>query len=273
MTPGGVHFRTAGFEDLGRAGRHSDNLHVARIDVVEMLGSPHLGEHAAHLNRALGRGQMRHEVGVERFAVANPGRAAAGEVRQRMMRGAFEFGTALAQNPVLDLAHEFRAFFHDGLVGRAVHVVGLEAELFEGVHHLIGAEVARLAAEFFGDRNANCGRRMRHDNVLLVSEHFVDHVDEAHLFDGVERAADQALTAGQAALVVNLVLGAEVALDGVDRADLAAGVAGFALVFVDFDDAAQLTFADVADKIGAIQTEGVGRRLERRDFDGFCTHL
>lgn len=114
---------------------------------------------------------------------------------------------------------------------------------------------------------------MSHDNILLVSEHFVDHVHEAHLFNGIERAADQALAARQAALIVNLVFGAEMALNGVDRANFAAGVAGFALVFVDFDDAAQLAFADVADKIGAVQTESVGRRLKRRDFDGFCTHL
>ena len=114
---------------------------------------------------------------------------------------------------------------------------------------------------------------MGHHNLALVGEHFVDRVHEAHLFDGVERAADQALAAGQAALVVNLVLAAEMTFDGVGWADLAAGVAGFALVFVDFDDAAQLAFADVADKIGAVQTEGVVRRLEGRDFDGFCTHL
>ena len=114
---------------------------------------------------------------------------------------------------------------------------------------------------------------MSYHNVALVGEHLVDGVDKAHLFDGVERAADQALAAGDATLIVNLVLGAEMALNGIDRADLAAGVASFAQVFIDFDDAAQLALANVADKIGAVQAEGVSRRIERLDSDGFCTHL
>ena len=216
---------------------------------------------------------MREEVGVERFGIAHPGRAAAREVRQRMVSGAFEFGAALAEHPVLDLAHEFRAFFHDGLVSGAVDVVGLEAQLFEGVHHLIGGQIAGLAAEFFRDRHANSRGGVSYHNVALVGEHLVDGVDKAHLFDGVERAADQALAAGDATLIVNLVLGAEMALNGIDRADLAAGVASFAQVFIDFDDAAQLALANVADKIGAVQAEGVSRRIERLDSDGFCTHL
>lgn len=262
MAPSGVHFGTAGFEDLGRAGGDSHNLDVARICVVEELRSPHLGEHAAHLNRALGRGQMRQEVGVESFGVANPSRAAAREVRQRMVSSAFEFGTALAEHPVLNLAHEFRAFFHDGLVSGAVDVVGLEAQFFKGVHHLIGGEIAGLTAEFFGNRHANGRGGVSHHDVALVSEHFVDRVHKAHLFDGIERAADQALTAGHTALIVNLVLGAKMTLNSIDRADLAASIAGFAQVLIDFDDAAQLAFADVADKIGAVQTEGICRRIE-----------
>ena len=114
---------------------------------------------------------------------------------------------------------------------------------------------------------------MHDNNLRLVGEHGVDFVDERHLFDGVERAGHEALTAAQAALVVDLVLGTESADDGVRRANLAAGVAGFAQILVDFDDAAQFTLADGADKIRAVFAAAVGRRVERLDSDGLSSHV
>ena len=190
-----------------------------------------------------------------------------------MVRGALELRTALAEDPVLDLAHELGAFFHDRLVSRAVDVVGLESCLFEGVHHLLGGDVAGLAAEFFGDRHAHGGRGMGHDDVVLVVEHLFDDVDERHLLNGVERARDQTLAAGEAALVVDLVLGAETAFDGADRANLAAGVAGFAEVFVDFDNASELTLADDAIDIRTLFAAGVSGRREGLDLENFSSHL
>ena len=86
-------------------------------------------------------------------------------------------------------------------------------------------------------------------------------------------ARNQALAASQAALVVDLVFGAEFAFNGADRADLAAGVAGLAQVFVDFDNAAQFTLADDADKIRTIFPAGIGRRIKGLDFENLSSHL
>ena len=194
-------------------------------------------------------------------------------MRQRMVRGTLQFRAALAEHPILHLAHEFRAFFHDRLVSRAVDVVGLEARLFKGVEELIGGEGTGFRAEFFGDGHADGGRGMCHHNEVGVGEHLFDFVDEAHLFDRIEGAAHQALAAGEALLIVNLVLGTDAAVDGVHRADLAARVAGFALVLINLDDPAQFAFAQITDKIRAVFAAAAGLRGKRRDFDCLSCHL
>ena len=194
-------------------------------------------------------------------------------MRQRMVRGAFQFGAALAEHPVLDLLHELRAFFHDGLVGGVVHVVGTEAELFKRIEELVRGEGAGFGAEFFGDGNADSRRGMRHNNERRIGEHLFHFVHEAHLFDGIERAGNEALTAGKALLVIDLVLGTDAAVNGVNRADLAAGVAGFAQILVDLDNTAQFTLAQRTDKIRTIFAAAAGLRGKGLDFDCFSCHF
>ena len=60
-----------------------------------------------------------------------------------------DFRASLAQAPVANLLNEFRTFFQNCLVGSLVHVVNSEAGLLQGIKHLIGAEIAGFAAEFF----------------------------------------------------------------------------------------------------------------------------
>ena len=272
VTPGRVHFRTRSFEDLGRAGRDGDEIDLTGIALEDVLRSPGLGERTAHLERGLRRGEVRKHVGVIRFGVLHPGRAAGREVRERVLALFVDFRTTFAEDPILDLLNEFRAFFDDGLVGRAVAVVDHEAELFKRVDHLFGRERTGLAAEFFAERNANGGRGLGHDHAVLVGEDVFDFVDEAHLLDRVERAGDQALTAVEARVFNDFVLGAETALDGVDRTELAAGVAPDAVVLVDVDDPTQFALAKIAVEGGAIFPAGVVTREERMDLDRIRGH-
>ena len=53
-----------------------------------------------------------------------------------------DFRASFAQAPVANLLNEFRTFFQNCLVGSLVHVVNSEAGLFQGIKHLIGAEIA-----------------------------------------------------------------------------------------------------------------------------------
>ena len=108
---------------------------------------------------------------------------------------------------------------------------------------------------------------MRNDDSFGVVEHALDFVDEAHLFDGAERAGDKALTAVEAGVVNDFMLGAEAALDGISRAELAAGVAPDALVLIDVNDAAQFPFSEVAFIGGTTFPVGVGARQEGSDLD------
>ena len=132
--------------------------------------------------------------------------------------------------------------------------------------------LAGFAAEFFTERNADGGRRMRHDDLFLLIEDVFDLVDEAHLFDGVERAGDQALTAVEARVFGDFMLGAETALDGVGRAELAAGVAADAVLLVDVDNPAEFALAKITDVGGTVFPVGVGARQEGMDRDRIFGH-
>ena len=57
-----------------------------------------------------------------------------------------DFRASFAQAPEANLLNEFRTFFLNCLVGSLVHVVNCEAGLFHGIKHLVGAEIAGLAA-------------------------------------------------------------------------------------------------------------------------------
>ena len=184
-------------------------------------------------------------------------------MRERVLALFINFRAAFAEDPVLDLLDEFRAFFNDRLVGRRVAVVGDEASSFKRVDELFGREFTRFAAEFFTDRDADSRRGLSDDNAVLRVKDAFDLVDEAHLFDGVERAGDEALAAVNARVVNDLVLGAETALNGIGRAEFAAGVATDAVILVDMDDAAQFTLAKVALEGGTVLAVGIVARQER----------
>ena len=188
-------------------------------------------------------------------------------MRERMLCHFIDFRTALAENPILNFLDEFRTFFNDRLVSRAVAVIHDKTHFFESVDELFGRKFAGFSAEFFTDRHANRRRRMRNDDSFGVVEHALDFVDEAHLFDGAERAGDKALTAVEAGVVNDFMLGAEAALDGISRAELAAGVAPDALVLIDVNDAAQFPFSEVAFVGGTTFPVGVGARQEGSDLD------
>lgn len=113
---------------------------------------------------------------------------------------------------------------------------------------------------------------MRHDDLFLLIEDVFDLVDEAHLFDGVERAGDQALTAVEARVFGDFMLGAETALDGVGRAELAAGVAADAVLLVDVDNPAEFALAKITDVGGTVFPVGVGARQEGMDRDRIFGH-
>ena len=59
-----------------------------------------------------------------------------------------DFRTSFPQAPVANLLNEFRTFFQNRLVSGLVHVINSETGLFQGIEHLIGAEVAGFTAEF-----------------------------------------------------------------------------------------------------------------------------
>ena len=108
---------------------------------------------------------------------------------------------------------------------------------------------------------------MRDDDAVGVIEHAFDFVNEAHLFDSAERAGNEALAAVDARVVHDFMLGAETALNGVGRAELAAGVATDTLVLIDMDDAAQLPLTEVAFIGGTTFPVGVIARQEGSDLD------
>ncbi|CCX85233.1 unknown [Parasutterella excrementihominis CAG:233] len=130
-------------------------------------------------------GNRRSEVN---FHISDPAGAATGEVRQRVVSHHVDFRASFAQAPVANLLNEFRAFFQNRLVGSLVHVVNSETGLFQGVEHLVGAEIAGFAAEFFSQCNTDCRRGMSDHEFLRIFKSSDDVVYEAHLFDGAERA-------------------------------------------------------------------------------------
>ena len=182
------------------------------------------------------------------------------------------FFAAFAEEPVAGLLDEFRTFFKDRLVSRAVAVVDLEADGFEGVGKLFRSEFAGFAAEFFADGDADGGRRMGDAEAGLVGENLFDLVDKAHLFDGVERAGDQALAAVKAGVFDDVVLGTEAAFNGVDRAELGARVAADAVFLVDVDDAAEFSLSEITLVGGSVLPVGAGAGVERTNLDRIVGH-
>ena len=186
-----------------------------------------------------------------------------------MLGGFFQFGAAFAQNPITDLVNEFETFFHNGLVGRLVHIIGRETSLFQSIHKLFGNQFASLGAELFTDRHADGGRRVSDNEFLRIVEHLHDFVDEAHLFDRIEGAGDQALTARHASVFTDGVDNTQTTGDGVHRANFAARVATNAVIFVDLDHTAQFTATEVANVFRSVFPMRIGRRGKRIDHNRF----
>jgi hypothetical protein len=99
-----------------------------------------------------------------------------------------DFRTSFPQAPVANLLNEFRTFFQNRLVSGLVHVINSETGLFQGIEHLIGAEVAGFTAEFFSQCDTDCRRGMSDHEFLRIFKSCDDVVDEAHLFNSAERA-------------------------------------------------------------------------------------
>ena len=72
-------------------------------------------------------------------------------MRERVLTLFINLRTTFAENPILDLLDEFRAFFNDRLVSSRVAVIGDETGCFKRVDELFGGEFTRFAAEFFAD--------------------------------------------------------------------------------------------------------------------------
>ncbi len=98
--PGVNEFRTAGFVNLSCARSDRNQDHVSRIFLPNMLSTPALSQSTAHLNRALCCRDVRNSAGEIDFHISNPARAAACEVRKRMVSHHINFRTSFSKSPV-----------------------------------------------------------------------------------------------------------------------------------------------------------------------------
>jgi hypothetical protein len=96
-----------------------------------------------------------------------------------------------------------------------------------------------------------------------------DLVDEAHLFDCIEGASNQALTASDASVFTDGVDHAQTTGNGTYRANLTARIATNAFVLVDLDDATQFATAKIANVFGSVFTASIGCRCKRIDLNRF----
>ena len=157
LAAGGVHFVAADFGLLGGAGGdgHVDDL--LRIE-PHLLGEVGLDGRTLHADRALGRRNVGEHVGMEGFAVADPGRAAAGKLRKR----------AAALGHAFD---ELAAFLKNREVGaevRVEHVVG--AERAQKRDHLAFDKIAVRTAEFLAETDAHGGTRGEDDDLVGIGD-------------------------------------------------------------------------------------------------------
>jgi hypothetical protein len=151
------------------------------------------------------------------------------------------------------------------LVSGLVHVVRDKTGFFQSIDELFGHEFAGLGTEFFTDGHTNSRRGVGHDKLRGIVKLLHDFVNEAHLFNCIEGASDQALAASQAGIFADRMNNTQAAGDGVNRADLAAGIATDAIVFVDLDHAAQFTATKIANVFRSVFPMRIGRRGKRID--------
>ena len=137
---------------LGRAGHDRDHVDLRRVE-PDLLGVVGLGQHAEHLLRRLGGGEVVDEIVVQLLHEVGPRRAAGGDERQR---------AALVHEALDELA----GLLHDGDVGGEVGVEhGLEAEAAQGGVELAGEVGAGRQAEGLAEGHAH-RRGDLHDAVL-----------------------------------------------------------------------------------------------------------
>lgn len=113
---------------------------------------------------------------------------------------------------------------------------------------------------------------MSHADAGLVSKSLFNLIDKAHLFNGVERAGDQTLTAVEAGLFVDVMLGTEPAFNGVDGAELGARVATDAVILVDVNDAAEFSLSEITLVGGSVFPVGASAGVERTNLDRIVGH-
>ncbi len=142
-----------GFELFRRAWHDANDEDIFRFGPPDVGGPVSFGEGAGHHHRRLGGGHMGQQLRVVKLGIADPRRAAGGELGQwpRGMAGRF------AEGVVADPGDEFAAFRHYTQVGGEVGVEHLEYGGLQRPVELPGDEGARLEAEFFAHGYADGG--------------------------------------------------------------------------------------------------------------------
>ena len=179
---GCAQFRTADFCFLGRARRDADIDDLLGVDVL-LLGKIGLDDRAEDADRTLGRRQMLEQVGVEGFGKFDPGRAAAGELRDRNFFG-------------LQAVQEFRRFFHDGQVGAEIGIEDIvRTERTQGSDHLPFDKGTGVHAKGFAQADADSRSRLEDDDLFRVFQGRLDLVDIVDFDDGTKGAGRRTLAA------------------------------------------------------------------------------
>ena len=178
----GVHFRTADFILLRRAGRDRDVEDLLGIQAL-LFREVGLHDGALHSDRALRRRDVGKDFGVEEFGVTHPGGAAARELRQ---------GSRFLH----DALDQFARFFDDREVGgevRVEHVVG--AERAQKGHHAAFDESAVRESEGFAESHAHGGGGRENDRDFRIGKGGFHGRDFALFDDRVHGTHVRALTA------------------------------------------------------------------------------
>ena len=161
-----------------------------RVDAEE-LGVVALGDGAEHLARALRGGELIHEAGVVRLAVADPARAARGEHRELLALG------------VLEARQKLAALLHDGEVSGEVRVEDVvEAEHAQSSDETVDRRLFAREAEGLAPSSTHGGSNLHDDDLVRVGESVEDALGVITLAKGARRAVSDALAAeGTAGLI------------------------------------------------------------------------
>ena len=179
---GSAQLRTADFRFLRRTRRNADVDDFLGIDIF-LLGKIRLDDRAQDTDRALRRRQMRDEVRIERFRKFDPGRAAAGELRDRNF---FRLQTV----------QELHRFFHDGHIGTKVGIKDVVCtESAKGRYHFSFDEAARFHAKGFPEADADGRSRLKNNDFIRIVQGFLDPADVIDFVNGIKGAGCRTLAA------------------------------------------------------------------------------